>query len=261
MVRYGLIAFTLLTLVIIILLPVVFLLTQAFAQGPRVYWEAVTDKATLSALKLTLLATAFAVVLNLLFGLSVGWALGKFKVMGSRFIITLIELPLSISPVIAGLTIILFLGKYSLIGGFLDRHGIDIVFAVPGVVIATLFVTVSYLAREIIPLMQEEGNEEEEAALLLGAGGLRTFFSVTLPNIKWGVIYGLLITAARAMGEFGTVTVVSGHLRGKTVTLTLLVEMLYNDYNFTQSFAVASLLTFIAIVSLLIKTWLDWKKK
>lgn len=259
-IKKALILFTVLSLCILILLPIIFILYQAFAQGLGVYWAAITDRGTLSSLKLTLVAAAFAITLNLIFGLSIGWALGKFKVPGKRTIVGLIELPLSISPVIAGFTFILFLGKYSLIGGWFDHYGIDIIFAVPGVIIATIFVTLPYIAREVIPLMQESGNEEEEAALLLGAGGLRTFFTITLPNIKWGVIYGLLITNARAIGEFGAVSVVSGHLRGKTDTLTLQIEMLFNDYNFTQSFAVASLLTSLAILTLFIKTWIEWKK-
>lgn len=259
-VRRLLIFITVFSLFIIVILPIIFILVQAFSQGLGVYWSAISSKATLSALKLTLLATAISLVLNLLFGLSVGWALGKFKVRGSKFIITLIEIPLSISPVIGGLIFVLFLGKFSPVGGWLDSHGIDIIFAVPGVVIATMFVTLPYIAREVIPLMQETGNEEEESALLLGAGGLRTFFYVTVPNIKWGVIYGMLITNARAIGEFGAVSVVSGHLRGKTDTLTLQIEMLFNDYEFTQSFAVASLLTSLAILTLLIKTWVEWKQ-
>lgn len=259
LIRRFLIIFTVLSLFVIILLPIIFIFFQAFAQGVGVYWAAITHPSTLSALKLSLIATAFALVFNLIFGLSIGWALGKFNVRGSKFLIGLIELPLSISPVIAGFMLILFLGKYSVVGGWFDRHGLDIIFAVPGVVLATMFVTLPYIAREVIPLMQESGNDEEEAALLLGAGGLRTFFYITLPNIKWGVIYGLLITNARAMGEFGAVSVVSGHLRGKTDTLTLQIEMLFDEYNFTQSFAVASLLTLLAIVTLVIKTWIGWK--
>lgn len=257
--RAFLIFLTIVSLFFIVLLPIIFILVQAFAQGIDVYWSAITNWTTLSALKLTLIATAFSLFFNLLFGLSIGWALGKFKVPGARALIGLIELPLSISPVIAGLTLVLFLGKYSLVGSWLDTLGIEIIFAVPGVVIATMFVTLPYIAREVIPLMQEAGNEQEEAALLLGAGGLRTFFHITLPNIKWGVIYGLLITNARAIGEFGAVSVVSGHLRGKTDTLTLQIEMLFDDYNFTQSFAVASLLTLLAILTLVIKTWIEWK--
>lgn len=259
--RQLLIGFTILILTLLILLPIVFVFVQAFSEGFRVYWNAITNQFTLSALRLSLFATALSVLFNLLFGLSIGWALGKFAVPGKRFMIGLIELPLSISPVIAGLIFILFLGKQSLVGGWLHQMGIDIIYAVPGVVIATMFVTLPYIAREVIPLMQETGNDEEEAALLLGAGGLRTFFAVTLPNIRWGVFYGTLITAARAMGEFGAVSVVSGHLRGKTDTLTLQVEILYNEYNFTQSFAVASLLAFIALITLFIKSWSERKKE
>lgn len=259
-IRRALIGFTILSLSLIIILPIAYVLHQAFANGFASYWKAVTDPSTISSMKLTLLAAFCSVFFNLLFGLSIGWALGKFRVFASRAIIGLIELPLSLSPVTAGLIFILFLGKFSLVGGFLDRNGIDIIYAIPGVVIATMFVTLPYIAREVIPLMQETGSEEEEAALLLGAGGLYTFFRVTLPKIKWGVIYGLLITNARAMGEFGAVSVVSGHLRGKTDTLTLQVEILYNEYNFTQSFAVASLLALLAIFTLLIKSWIDWQK-
>lgn len=255
-----LIAFTVISLIVIIILPIAYVLYQALANGFSSYIKAVTDPTTISSLKLTILAAFCSVLFNLIFGLSIGWALGKFHVFGSRAIIGLIELPLSLSPVTAGLIFILFLGKFSLFGGFLDRHGIDIIYAVPGVVIATMFVTLPYIAREVIPLMQETGSEEEEAALLLGAGGLYTFFRVTLPKIKWGVIYGLLITNARAMGEFGAVSVVSGHLRGKTDTLTLQVEILYNEYNFTESFAVASLLTLLAIFTLFLKSWIDWQK-
>jgi sulfate transport system permease protein len=259
-VRRGLILLSSLTIIFLIVIPILFVFIQAFSKGVKVYWESITDPSIIYSLKLTLFATTISVILNLIFGLSIAWALGKFKVPGKRLIIGLIELPLSISPVIAGLTFILFLGKFSLVGSWLNQHGIIIIFAVPGVVIATLFVTLPYIAREIIPLIQETGNDEEEAALLLGAGGLRTFFYVTLPNIKWGVIYGILITTARAMGEFGAVSVISGHLRGKTDTLTLQVEMLYDEYNFNQSFAVASILTLLAIVTLVIKTWTERKR-
>lgn len=258
--KWTFIILTVFLLTVIILMPVGFVFYQAFAKGFTAYWKAIIHPSTLSALKLTLFAALCAVVFNLIFGLSIGWALGKFKVPFSRMLIGLIELPLSLSPVTAGLIFILFLGKHSLFGGWLDRHGIDIIYAVPGVVIATMFVTLPYIAREVIPLMQETGQDEEEAALILGAGGLRTFFSVTLPKIKWGVIYGLLITNARAMGEFGAVSVVSGHLRGKTDTLTLQVEILYNEYDFQQSFAVASLLTFLAFLTLAVKSWIEWKR-
>lgn len=257
--RYSLIAFTVIFLLFVVVLPVLYVIYQAFASGLAVYLNAITAESTLYSLKLSLFAAFISIVLNLSFGLSVGWALGKFQVPGKRFIIGLIELPLSISPVIAGLIFILFLGKYSAVGGWFDSMGINIIFAVPGIVIATLFVTLPYIAREVIPLIQEAGNDEEEAAMLLGAKGLRTFFKITLPNVKWGVIYGLLITNARAMGEFGAVSVVSGHLRGKTDTLTLQIEMLYDEYNFTQSFAVASLLTLLAILTLVVKFFVDWR--
>lgn len=259
-VRNLLIFVTLSSLVVIVLLPMIFIIFQALSKGIGFYFHSIFQEETLHALGLSVFAALVAICLNLLFGLSIGWSLGKFKVRGSKALIGLIELPLSISPVIAGLIFILFLGKYSWLGGIFDRHGIDIIFAVPGVVIATVFVTLPYIAREIIPLMKEIGNDEEEAALLLGASGLRTFFRVTLPNIKWGVIYGLLITNARAMGEFGAVSVVSGHLRNKTVTLTLQIEMLYNEFNFTESFAVSSLLTFLALITLFVKAWIEWKK-
>jgi sulfate transport system permease protein len=259
-VRILLILITIISLCTIVVVPMTLIIFEALSKGFDLYLQAITQEESLNALKLSVFAAAISVCLNLVFGLSIGWALGKFKVPGSKILIGLIELPLSISPVIAGLTFILLLGKYSAIGGWLDRNGIDIIFAVPGVVLATIFVTFPFIAREVIPLMKEAGNDEEEAALLLGAGGLRTFFRVTLPNIKWGVIYGLLITNARAMGEFGAVSVVSGHLRNKTTTLTLQVEMLYNEYNFSESFAVASLLIFLALLTLFIKAWIEWKK-
>jgi len=259
-VRWTLISITVLFLTVIIVMPVAYVIHAAFSRGLASYWEAVSDIYTLLALKLSLIAAFFSVVFNLAFGLSIAWALGKFRIPGSRVLTTLIELPLSLSPVTAGLIFILYLGKYSWVGGWLDRHGIDIIYAVPGVVITTMFVTMPYIARELIPLMQEAGSEEEESALILGAGGLRTFFLVTLPKIKWGVIYGILITNARAIGEFGAVSVVSGHLRGKTDTLTLQVEILYNEYHFAKSFAVASLLAMLAIVTLLIKSWIDFRK-
>lgn len=259
--RLGLILLTVFLLTLIILVPVAYVFYQAFLKGLPAYFKAISDPFTLSALKLTVFVAFISVVFNLLFGLSIGWALGKFSIPGSRTLIGLIELPLSLSPVTAGLVFILFLGKHSLLGGWLDRHGVDIIYAVPGVVIATMFITLPYIAREVIPLMQETGQDEEEAALNLGAGGIRTFFLVTLPKIKWGVIYGLLITNARAMGEFGAVSVVSGHLRGKTDTLTLQVEILYNEYDFQESFAVASLLAFLAIFTLIIKSWIERHKK
>lgn len=259
-IKTAMIFITVSSLSIIVLLPIFYILSQAFSAGFTAYVDAITDSETLFSLQLSLLVTFFSVCINLIFGLSIAWSIGKFKVPGSKIITSLIELPLSVSPVIAGFTFILLLGKYSLLGSWFDRKGIDIIYAVPGVVIATLFVTLPYIAREIIPLMQETGKDEEEAAMLLGASGLRTFFYITLPKIKWGVIYGLLITNARAMGEFGAVAVVSGHLRNKTTTLTLHIEMLYNEYNFSKSFAAASLLTFLALLTLLLKSWIEWRK-
>jgi len=247
-------------LTIVVLFPVIFIFYNAFSEGFAQYLKTISSNTIFSAASLTVFAAVISVVLNLTFGLSISWALGKFSVPGSRLIIAFIELPLALSPVAVGLALILFLGKNSLVGGWLSSYGIDIIYAVPGVVLATMFVTVPYVAREVIPLMQETGNEEEEAAQVLGAGGLRTFFYVTLPNIKWGVIYGILIVTARAIGEFGAVSVVSGHLRGKTDTLTLQVEILYNEYNFTQSFAAASLLTLLAVFTLIIKSLIDWRK-
>lgn len=260
-IQFILIAFTIAILCIIILVPITYIIYHAFSKGYINYWSTITSERTLSALKLTLYATFFSIILNLIFGLSVAWALGKFNIKGSKFLIGLIELPLSISPVIAGFILILFLGKHSLIGNVLDKYGIEIIFAIPGVILATMFVTMPYIARELIPLMQESGNDEEEAAILLGAKGFETFFYITLPKIKWGLIYGLLITTARGMGEFGAVSVISGHLRGKTDTLTLHIENLYNDYNFNESFAVASLLTFLACITLLIRIWIERKKE
>lgn len=259
-VEVSLIILTVVSLFVLLLLPIIFILSQAFSEGFAVYWSAIAQQDTLYAIKLTLLASFISVCANLAFGLSIGWSLGKFHVPGTRVLTGLIELPLSISPVIAGLIFILFLGKYSLLGGWFDRHGINIIFAVPGIVIATMFITLPYIAREVIPLMRETGKDEEEAALLLGAKGLHTFYHITLPRIKWGVIYGILITNARAMGEFGAVSVVSGHLRNKTTTLTLQIEMLHDEYKFTESFAVASLLSLLAILTLLIKTWIACKK-
>lgn len=255
-----LIGFTLLFISLLILLPLIFILVQAFSKGISFYWHAISHPSILNALKLTLYVTLFSTTLNLLFGLSIGWCLGKFSVPGRRFWIGLIELPLSISPVTAGFVFILLLGKYSPLGSWLDAHGIQIIFAVPGIILATTFVTLPYIAREILPLMQETGNDEEEAALLLGAGGLRTFFLVTLPKIKWGLFYGLTITVARAIGEFGAVSVVSGHLIGKTDTLTLQIEMLYDEYNYTQSFAVSSLSISFVIITLLVKVWIERQK-
>ncbi|NLF54814.1 MAG: sulfate ABC transporter permease subunit CysW, partial [Thauera phenolivorans] len=211
----------------------------------------------LSALRLTLLAAAIALPLNLVFGVAAAWAIAKFEFRGKHFLITLIDLPFSVSPVIAGLIYVLVFGAQGWFGPWLAEHDIRIVFAVPGIVLATVFVTFPFIARELIPLMQAQGKEEEEAAVVLGANGLQTFWHVTLPNIKWGLLYGVILTNARAMGEFGAVSVVSGHIRGQTNTLPLHVEILYNEYQFAAAFAVASLLALLALVTLGIKTWVE----
>jgi sulfate transport system permease protein len=210
-------------------------------------------------MKLTLVAAAVSVPLNLVFGVMAAWLIAKFDFRGKSFLVTLIDLPFSVSPVIAGLIFVLLFGLHGWLGPWLDAHGVKIVFAVPGIVLATLFVTFPFVARELIPLMQSQGKEDEEAALVLGAGGLKTFFRVTLPNIRWGILYGVILCNARAMGEFGAVSVVSGHIRGFTNTIPLHVEILYNEYNYTAAFAVASLLTLLAIVTLAVKSIAEWK--
>lgn len=256
-IKYFLIAFSIISIAGLILIPLIFIFSQAFSNGIAFYLSAISHPSIFASLKLTLYVATISTALNLLFGFSAGWYLGKFPVIGRSLWIGLIELPLSVSPVTAGLMFFLLFGHSTPLGSWLHEHGVEVIFAVPGIVLATTFVTLPYIAREIIPLLQETGNDEEEAALLLGAGGIRTFFQITLPKIKWGVFYGLMITAARAIGEFGAVSVVSGHLIGKTDTLTLQIEMLYNDYNYTQSFAVSSLLTLFALFSLGIKSWIE----
>jgi len=226
-------------------------------KGWGTYFTALTDPDALSAVSLTLLAAAIAVPLNLVFGVCAAWAIAKFEFRGKHLLITLIDLPFSVSPVIAGLVFVLIFGAQGWFGSWLSDHEIRIIFAVPGIVLATLFVTFPFVARELIPLMQAQGREEEEAAIVLGANGLQTFWYVTLPNIKWGLLYGVILSNARAMGEFGAVSVVSGHIRGQTNTLPLHVEILYNEYQFAAAFAVASLLAMLALVTLGIKTWVE----
>ncbi|HKZ17632.1 MAG TPA: sulfate ABC transporter permease subunit CysW, partial [Geobacteraceae bacterium] len=215
----------------------------------------------LAAIKLTLLAAAISVPLNLIFGVAAAWAIAKFDFKGKSFLITMIDLPFSVSPVIAGLIFVLMFGLQGWLGPWLDAHQIKILFAIPGIVLATIFVTFPFVARELIPLMQAQGKEEEEAALVLGASGLKTFFRVTLPNVKWGILYGVILCNARAMGEFGAVSVVSGHIRGLTNTIPLHVEILYNEYNFAAAFAVASLLALLALLTLAVKSFAEWKIK
>ncbi|MCC6914007.1 MAG: sulfate ABC transporter permease subunit CysW [Rhodospirillaceae bacterium] len=256
-IRIGLVLLSLIYILFFLVLPVVVVFTEAFSRGFAHYLEAVTEPDAQAAIKLTLLVAAIAVPANVVFGVAASWAIAKFDFVGKSFLITLIDLPFSVSPVISGLIYVLMFGGQGLIGPWLDEHDIQIVYAVPGIVLATVFVTFPFVARELIPLMQEQGAEEEEAARSLGASGWQTFWRVTLPNIKWGLLYGVLLCNARAMGEFGAVSVVSGHIRGFTNTMPLHVEILYNEYNLPAAFAVASLLAFLALVTLVAKGILE----
>jgi sulfate/thiosulfate transport system permease protein len=260
-VRWTLIAIALAFLTVTLLLPLVLVFTQALAKGLPAYWAAITESDALSAARLTLLVAAIAVPVNLVFGVAAAWCISKFSFPGKNLLITLIDLPFAVSPVISGMIFVLLFGAHGWFGSWLSQHDLKIIFAVPGIVLATMFVTAPFVARELIPLMQEQGVEEEEAAMVLGAGGWQTFFRVTLPNIKWGLLYGLILCNARAMGEFGAVSVVSGHIRGETNTLPLHVEILYNEYAFAASFAVASVLTFLALVTLALKTLIEWQQR
>jgi sulfate transport system permease protein len=259
LVRWLLISIALVFLTLFLLLPLAAVFSQAFEKGLTVYLEALKEPDTLSSIKLTLITAAVTVPLNLFFGVTAAWAIAKFSFPGKNLLVTLIDLPFSVSPVISGLIYVLIFGLQGWLGPFLDAHDIKIVFAVPGIILATIFVTFPFVARELIPLMEAQGKEEEEAALVLGATGLQTFFRVTMPNIKWGIIYGVILCNARAMGEFGAVSVVSGHIRGMTNTVPLHVEILYNEYNYTAAFAVASLLAFLALITLVIKSVAEWK--
>ena len=232
---------------------------QAFSKGVGPYWEAISEPDAISAIKLTLTVAAIAVPLNMVFGLLASWAIAKFEFKGKAFLTTLIDLPFSVSPVISGLVYVLLFGADSILGAFLKSHGYQVIFAVPGIVLATIFVTFPFIARELIPLMQEQGTGDEEAAISLGASGWQTFWYVTLPNIKWALLYGVLLCNARAMGEFGAVSVVSGHIRGLTNTMPLHVEILYNDYNIVGAFGVASLLAMLALLTLVIRTVLEMR--
>ncbi|MFX3632023.1 MAG: sulfate ABC transporter permease subunit CysW [Candidatus Pristimantibacillus sp.] len=258
-VRWLLITISLLFLGLVVLLPLVSIFIEAFKKGIYVYTAAITEPDALSALKLTLMVALIAVPLNTVFGVAAAWAISKFRFRGKNILITLIDLPFAVSPVISGLIYILMFGTQGFFGPWLDERGIQIVFALPGIVLATVFVTVPFVARELIPLMQAQGVQEEEAAASLGAKGWQIFWRVTLPNIKWGLLYGVILSNARAMGEFGAVSVVSGHIRGETNTLPLHIEILYNEYQFSASFAVASLLVMLAVVTLLTKALFEWK--
>lgn len=248
-----LIAAALIFVGLLIVLPLSMIFAQAFGGGAELYFEALSDPLALSAIGLTFGVALIAVPLNMVFGLAASWAITKFEFRGKRLLITFIDLPFSVSPVISGLIYVLLFGMHGMFGHWLLEHDIEILFAFPGLVLATIFVTFPFVARELIPLMEQQGTEEEEAAIMLGAGGWRTFWSVTVPNIKWGLLYGVLLCNARAMGEFGAVSVVSGHIRGETTTIPLHVEILYNEYNFVAAFAVASLLTLLALLTLLLR--------
>jgi sulfate/thiosulfate transport system permease protein len=256
-VRVAAIGVSVAFLTLVLLMPMALLFQVALREGIRVYLAAFSDSDALSAIRLTLLTAAIVVPLNTLFGLCAAWAIAKFEFRGKSLLVTVLDLPFAISPVIAGLIFVLLFGARGWLGPLLARHDIQIIFAVPGIVLATLFVTLPFVVRELVPLMQARGNDAEETALTLGAGGLQTFFRVTLPSIKWGLVYGVLLCNARAMGEFGAVSVVSGHIRGQTNTMPLHVEILYNDYQLTSAFAVATLLTLLAMVTLIVRAVIE----
>lgn len=258
-VRWSLIALVLLFLSLFLLIPLAAIFTEGLRKGVGTYFAAITEPDALSAIKLTLIATAIALPLNLIFGLSAAWAVAKFEFKGKSILITLIDLPFAVSPVIAGLIYVLIFGMQGWFGEWLSDNDIKVIFAVPGIVLATVFVTFPFIARELIPLMQAQGKEEEEAGLVLGASGWQIFWRITIPNVKWGLLYGIILTNARAMGEFGAVSVVSGHIRGLTNTMPLHVEILYNEYNYAAAFAVASLLAFLALVTLALKSYVEWQ--
>ncbi|MFD1252573.1 MAG: sulfate ABC transporter permease subunit CysW [Devosia sp. 63-57] len=258
-VRVTLILVGMVFLALFLVLPLIAVFSEAFRQGFGAYFAALNTADAQSAIRLTLLVAAIAVPLNLVFGVCASWAIAKFEFKGKAFLITLIDLPFSVSPVISGLVYVLLFGTGSVLGPWLKSYNIEILFAVPGIVLATIFVTFPFVARELIPLMQDQGNGDEEAALSLGASGWQTFWRVTLPNIKWGLLYGVLLCNARAMGEFGAVAVVSGKIRGQTTTMPLQVEMFYNEYQGTAAFALASLLALLALVTLVLKTTLEWR--
>jgi len=258
-VRYTLISLALGFVLLFLLLPLAAVFTEALRKGVEAYWLALQEPDAWSAIRLTLLVAAIAVPLNLVFGVAAAWAIAKFDFPGKAFLITLVDLPFSVSPVVAGLIYVLLFGAQGWFGPWLQAHDVKIIFAVPGIVLATVFVTFPFIARELIPLMQAQGQDEEQAAQVLGASGWQTFWHVTLPNIKWGLLYGVILCNARAMGEFGAVSVVSGHIRGQTNTMPLHVEILYNEYQSVAAFAVASLLALLALVTLCIKSCIEWR--
>jgi sulfate transport system permease protein len=257
--RIGLIAVAVLFLAFFLFLPLAVVFAEALGNGVGAYFKALADKDALAAIRLTLLIAAICVPANLIFGVAASWLIAKFEFRGKSLLTTLIDLPFSVSPVTSGLIYVLVFGAQGFLGPWLAAHGIKIIFAVPGIVLATIFVTFPFVARELIPIMQDQGIEDEEAAASLGAGGFKTFFRVTLPNVKWALLYGVLLCNARAMGEFGAVSVVSGKIRGQTNTMPLQVEILYNEYSYVAAFAVASLLALLALVTLAIKSFLEWR--
>lgn len=258
-VKWTLIGVAVCFLGLVLVVPLAAVFVEAFRKGAGVYFASITEPAALAAIRLTLIATAIAVPLNAIFGLAAAWAIARFEFTGRSLLLTLIDLPFAVSPVISGLIYVLLFGAQGWFGPWLTAHNMRVIFAVPGIVLATIFVTFPFVARELIPLMQEQGSEEEQAAVILGANGWQTFWRVTLPKIKWGLLYGLILCNARAIGEFGAVSVVSGHVRGRTNTMPLHVEILYNEYNFAAAFAVASLLTLFALVTIGAKNALEWR--
>ena len=258
-VKYLLIGTAVSFLMIMLVVPLITIFAEAFRKGVEAYFISFEDEYVLQAIKLTLITAVIAVPLNLVFGVCASWAIAKYSFFGKSFLITLIDLPFAVSPVISGFVYILLFGAQGWFGSWLIENDVQIIFAVPGIVLATIFVTFPFVARELIPLMQEQGNDEEQAALLLGASGFQTFWKVTLPNIKWGLLYGVILCNARAMGEFGAVSVVSGHVQGVTNTMPLQVEILYNEYNFVAAFAVSTLLAILALLTLVLKYILEWK--
>ena len=260
-IKYGLIIISVLFLILMLIIPLISIISEALSKGFDAYVKAISEGYTIKAMNLTFITTIIVTIMNTLFGICVAWTITKYKFKGKNLLGALIDLPFAISPVIAGLIFVLTFGRGSMFEGILKQTDIRVVFAIPGIILATLFVTFPFVAREIIPLMNAQGTDEEEAAAMMGASGFRIFRKITLPNIKWGLIYGVILCAARAMGEFGAVSVVSGHIRGKTNTLPLHVEILYNEYQFSAAFAVASILVIIAIIILIIRNIVEWKSK